>query len=54
MAMRHIVNADSKRIYSFKASDEVLKNLADVCERYVEVQLDKNFKTLDFYKSIKI
>lgn len=52
-ALRHIARAEPKKIFSFQIGEATLKNLSEVCERYGQVQLDKNFKTLDFYKSIK-
>ena len=51
-AMRYIVSCDGRRIFSFKASENVLAQLDKVCEAYLLTQLSRGFGTLDFYKSI--
>lgn len=53
-ALRYILNCDPKKLFSFKISDESLKLLAEASEKYLISQLDRNFRTLDYYKSIKI
>ena len=53
-AMRHIVLAPGKKLLSFSIDAAGGKKLAHACERFAAVQLDRNFKTLDFYKSIKL
>ena len=53
-AMRHIVGAPSKRLLSFTLEPASLARLSVVCETFAAVQLDRRFKTLDFYKSIKL
>lgn len=53
-AMRYIVNAESRKIFSFQLSKEAEKRLSEVCEAYVYAQLERRFKTLDFYKSIQL
>jgi DNA repair protein RecO (recombination protein O) len=51
-AMRYIVSCDPKRLLSFQASDETLKQLAQVTELYLTTQLERGFSALDFYKSL--
>ena len=51
-AMRYITGCDDKKMLAFSASDELLDYLNAVSETYVSVQLDKNFKSLDYYKTI--
>ena len=51
-ALRYIVNAQPKKIFSFKINDSTLKILSDVCESYTLQQLERGFGTLDFYKSL--
>ncbi|MGM9521483.1 MAG: DNA repair protein RecO [Oscillospiraceae bacterium] len=51
-AMRHIVRAEPKRLYSFKVSPETEKQLSKVCESYLLSQLGRSFGTLDFYRSL--
>lgn len=50
-AIRHIVLADFNRLFNFRLSDESLSKLADFSELYIKSQLERNFNTLDFYKS---
>lgn len=51
-AMRYIVSCDPKKLFSFDASDETLKHLAQVTELYLTTQLERGFSALDFYKSL--
>ncbi len=51
-AMTYIVNADAKRLFSFEADKSVLAQLGDVCEAYLMTQLERGFRTLDFYKGL--
>ena len=51
-AMRSITGCDDKKMLAFSASDELLDYLNAVSETYVSAQLDKNFKSLDYYKTI--
>lgn len=52
-AMRHILHCDSRKLYAFSVSDAALTRLGKAAEQYVLSQLDRNFKTLDFYKKIR-
>ncbi len=51
-AMRHIVSADPKRLYSFKVGERTERELARVCEAYLLTQLGRGFGTLDFYHTV--
>lgn len=51
-AMRHVTAGDPKRIFSFTVDEESAKSLGGACERYALTQLDRNFRTLDFYKEL--
>ena len=53
-AVRHIVGVPSKRLLSFTLEPASLARLSVVCETFAAAQLDRRFKTLDFYKSIKL
>lgn len=53
-AMRHVVYGDPKRLFSFQMDEESLKQLAGICEAYLMTQLERGFRTLDFYKQIHI
>ncbi|MDD6478562.1 MAG: DNA repair protein RecO [Oscillospiraceae bacterium] len=52
-AMRHIVYSKFSSIYNFEIPENHAKILSDLTGRYIKVQTDHNFKTLDFYNSIK-
>ncbi len=51
-AARHIVYGDGKRLFSFRLPPEQLPAFADLASRYVTTQLERGFKTLDFYLSL--
>lgn len=51
-AIRHIVLADFNRLFNFRLSDESLCRLSGFSELYILSQLERNFYTLDFYKSL--
>lgn len=53
-AMRHVLFAEPKRMLSFSLTDESAQRFAAACEVFAQVQLDRRFKTLDFYKSMII
>lgn len=48
--MRHIVYGDPKRLFSFRLEGAGLSCLSHVCERFLLMQLDRGFRTLDFYQ----
>ena len=52
-AMRHIVYAEFEKLFQFSVSDESLKQLSYITERFLFTQIQRPFKTLDFYKSMK-
>lgn len=52
-AMRHIIYSDFSKIYSFEIPEREAEILTSVTEKYVSVQSEYKFKTLDFYKSVK-
>lgn len=52
-AMRHIVFADFDRLFNFRLNDTNMNNLSRITERYLLTHLDRNFKTLDFYKNLQ-
>lgn len=53
-ALRHIVYGDPKRLFSFRVDEESLRLLSDAAEAFLLTQLERGFKTLDFYKQIRI
>ena len=48
-AMRHIVYGNPGRLFSFRVDGESLACLGRVCEGFLTTQLDRGFRTLDFY-----
>jgi DNA repair protein RecO (recombination protein O) len=52
-AMRYIISADAKKIFSFKLEDDALGRLSRAADAYVSAQLDRKFKTLEYYKQFR-
>ena len=52
-AMRHIAYGDPKRLLSFSLGEESLRLLGDLTEAYLHTQLERGFRTLDFYKQLQ-
>ena len=52
-ALEHIAHGDPKRLFSFRLEGEGLRLLADAGEAYLHTQLERGFRTLDFYKSLQ-
>ena len=52
-AIRHIVLADFDRLFNFRLSEAAGDRLAVFTENYLLTHLERNFKTLDFYRSMK-
>lgn len=53
-ALEHIVHGDPKRLFSFRLEGEGLKLLADAGEAYLHTQMERGFRTLDFYKQLQL
>ncbi len=51
-AMRHVVYGDPKRLFSFALPPDSMEKFAGVAESFLLTQLERGFRTLDFYKSI--
>ena len=51
-AMRHVVGGDEKRMFSFRIPDASLAMLSALSEAYVLTQLERGFRSLDFYKQM--
>ena len=52
-ALRHIIRSDAKRAFSFALEHEPQKRLSRAAESYVIAQLDRSFKSLDYWRSVK-
>ena len=53
-ALRYIVYGDPKRLFSFQVDEESLRLLGDAAEAFLLTQLERGFKTLDFYKQLQM
>lgn len=53
-ALRYVLDAPPRRFLSFELTGEALERLGDVTEAYLMTQLERGFRTLDFYKQIKL
>lgn len=51
-AMRHIIYSEPKKIFDFTLKEPALLQLSVVTEGFAVSQTGKNYKTLDFYKSL--
>ena len=51
-ALRHIVYGDPARLYAFRLEGAGAKQLYAAAERYVCAQLERGFRTLDYYRSL--
>ncbi|MDE6833656.1 MAG: DNA repair protein RecO [Ruminococcus sp.] len=52
-AMRHIVLTDFERLFNFRTSENTMNTLEYISEKYLTAKLERSFRTLDFYKSIR-
>lgn len=53
-AMRYMISAPPKKIFSFSLGGEAFERLKNVCEGYVLAQLERGFASLDYWKSVNI
>lgn len=52
-AMRHIIYADEKKMFSFKLNEQSEQILSQITEKFLLAQTERNYKTLDFYKQMR-
>lgn len=50
--MRHITYSPIERLYSFTMPEKSINQLSAVTEKYIQMQTEHNFSTLEFYYSI--
>ena len=50
--LRYIALTDMQKLFNLNILREYLVPLSNITERYAEIQLDRHFATLDFYKSL--
>lgn len=53
-ALKYIFSADDKKIFSFEAKGGVFDSLSALSEKYILNHLEQNFKSLEYYKKIKV
>ena len=53
-ALRHVIYGDPKRLYSFRLGEDALRRFSAAAEAFTAAQLERGFRTLDFYKSLQI
>lgn len=51
-AMRYVVYGDPKRLFSFRLEGEGMACMAQACEAFLLTQLERGFRTLEFYKEL--
>lgn len=51
-AMRYVVTAEPKKLFSFTLQDAELLLFAKVCEAYTATQLERSFRALDYWKCV--
>lgn len=52
-ALRYLSVCEAKKIFSFKLLEDALLCLSNAMEAYVSAQLDRKFRTLEYYKSVR-
>ncbi len=52
-AVRYILLAEPKKIFSFTLGGEALGKLGELAEGYTEAQLDRRFSSLDYWRTVK-
>ncbi len=51
-AMRHIIYSPIEKLFAFTIGSDSIKILNDTTERFLQSQTERNFQTLDFYRSL--
>ncbi|NLL92153.1 MAG: DNA repair protein RecO [Ruminococcaceae bacterium] len=52
LAMKHIVEEDASKIFSFSLPEDKLRVLNKITSDFVETQSDRKFRTLEYFRSI--
>lgn len=52
-AMRYVLYCKPERLFAFELKDEARDKFCSVCEKYLLCHLERDFPSLDFYKSVK-
>ena len=51
--MRYVITAPAKRVFSFTLPEDAQADFCRVCEKYLVNQLERSFRTLEFYHNIR-
>lgn len=51
-ALQYISECEDKKMLSFNAGADILNRLNTLTEQYISLQLDRNFPSLDYYKTM--
>ena len=52
-ALRFIVSAEPKKIFSFRIDEKAKRRLFSLCEAYALAQSERGFETLNYWKSVR-
>jgi hypothetical protein len=52
-ALAYLVHSPIERIFAFNISDADMEILSRATEKYITNQLERSFKSLEFYKEVK-
>ena len=52
-AMRHVLYGDGRKLFSFRLSEPAQQKMGAATEAFVLTQLERGFRTLDFYKRME-
>ena len=52
-ALAYLIHSPIERIFAFNISDEDMEILSRATEKYITNQLERGFKSLEFYKEVK-
>ena len=50
--LQYIVSSSVEKLYTFTVSEPVLKELEQIVERYMDVYVEKQFKSLEILETI--
>ena len=53
-AMRYVAAAPAKKIFAFSLSPEAEREFRAICEGYLLAQLERGFRSLDYWKNLKL
>ena len=52
-ALRYVIDAPAKQLFSFQLDGPALGRLADAAERYLQAHAERRFPTLDYWKNVR-